>query len=51
VASGTTIGTRANFKGIILCKTLIAMNTGATLDGRALAQTAVTLQMNDVTSP
>jgi len=51
VASGTTIGTTAKFKGTILCKTLIAMQTGATLDGRALAQTAVTLQMNDVTKP
>jgi hypothetical protein len=51
VASGTTIGTTAKFKGNILCKTLIAMATDATLDGRALAQTAVTLQMNDVTRP
>jgi hypothetical protein len=51
VASGTTIGTTAKFKGTILCKTLIAMQTDATLDGRALAQTAVTLQMNDVTKP
>jgi hypothetical protein len=37
--------------GTILCKTLIAMDTEATLNGRALAQTAVTLQMNDVTKP
>ncbi len=51
VAGQTTIGTTADFKGIILCKTLIAMKTGATLDGRALAQTAVTLQANDVTAP
>ena len=51
VASGTTLGTTADFKGIILCQTLIALNTGATLDGRALAQTAVTLQMNAVIEP
>ncbi len=55
VAGQTTIGTSAQFKGIILCKTLIAMQTGAplitTLNGRALAQTAVTLQMNTVTHP
>lgn len=38
-------------KGNILCKTAIAMQTGAALDGRALAQTAVTLQMNDITQP
>ena len=33
-------------KGIILCKTAITMSTGATLEGRALAQTAVTLDGN-----
>ena len=51
VAGVTTIGTTAEFKGVVLCKTLIAMKTGATLIGRALAQTAVTLQMNDVIQP
>jgi hypothetical protein len=48
VAGHTTLGTTSDFKGIILCKTLIAMQTGATLFGRALAQTAVTLQANTV---
>jgi Ice-binding-like len=51
VAGQTTLGTTASFKGIILCQTLIAMNTGAVMSGRALAQTAVTLQMNAVTKP
>ncbi|MDB6056914.1 MAG: hypothetical protein JWO95_758 [Verrucomicrobiales bacterium] len=51
VAGQTTVGTTADFKGIILCATAIALNTGATLNGRALAQTAVTLQMNAVTEP
>ncbi len=51
VAGGTTLGTTADFKGVILCKTLIAMNTHATLIGRALAQTAVTLQMNAISTP
>jgi hypothetical protein len=51
VAGATTIGTTADVKGIVLCKTMIALNTGATLVGRALAQTAVTLQMNAVTEP
>ena len=51
VAGQTTLGTTANFKGIILSKTLISMNTGATLNGRALAQTAVTLDANAVTAP
>ena len=51
VAGATTLGTTAAFKGIILSATMIALQTGATLDGRALAQTAVTLQMNDVIQP
>ena len=49
VAGQTTLGTTSNFKGIILCQTLIEMQTGATLNGRALAQTAVTLDANAVT--
>jgi hypothetical protein len=51
VAGTTTLGTTADFKGVVLCKTLIAMQTGAVMSGRALAQTAVTLQMNAVTQP
>jgi len=51
VAGQTTLGTTANFKGIVLCKTAIVMNTGAVLNGRALAQTAVTLQKNAVIEP
>lgn len=51
VADQTTLGTTSQFKGIILSQTLIAMNTGAQLDGRALAQTAVTLNANTVTKP
>ena len=43
VAGQTTLGTTSSFSGIILDETAIVMNTGATLDGRALAQTAVTL--------
>jgi hypothetical protein len=51
VAGQVTLGSTAAMKGIILCKTLIVMNTGATLNGRALAQTAVTLDANIVTAP
>jgi hypothetical protein len=51
VAGQTTLGTTSIFNGNILCKTLIAMNTGATLNGRALAQTAVTLNANTITKP
>ena len=51
VAGASTIGTTAHFEGILLGKTLIAANTGASVNGRLLAQTAVTLQMNAVTQP
>jgi hypothetical protein len=46
-----TIGTTAHFEGVALSQTIIAVNTGASVHGRLLAQTAVTLQMNAVTQP
>jgi hypothetical protein len=49
VAGQTTLGTTSQFKGIILCQTLIEMQTGAILHGRALAQSAVTLDAATVT--
>lgn len=48
-AGGVVIGTTAHSEGTILTKTNIAMNTGASTNGRLLAQTAVTLQKNVVT--
>ena len=48
VAGQTTIGTTAAMKGVILCQTAIVINTGATLVGRALAQSAITLDSNMV---
>ena len=51
VAGAVTIGTYAHFEGVLLGKTVIGVNTGATVNGRLLAQTAVTLQMNPVTEP
>jgi hypothetical protein len=51
-ASGAVaIGTTAHFEGVILAKTKIAMKTGASANGRLLAQTAVTLEKNAVTRP
>src|SRR5665811_199650 len=50
VSGQATLGTTADFKGIILSQTLISLNTGAVLHGRALAQTAVTLNANAVTA-
>ena len=51
VADAVTLGTTSHFEGIILGMTGINMRTGATINGRMLAQTAVTLQMNTVTRP
>lgn len=51
VAGLATLGTTSRFEGIILSKTMIAVRTGATVNGRLYAQTAVTLEMNVVTQP
>jgi len=51
VAGQTTLGTTSVFNGNILDQTAIVFNTGATLNGRAFAQTAVTLDSNVVVKP
>ena len=51
VAGAVTIGTTSHFEGNILGKTGINLQTGASINGRLLAQTAVTLQMNTVNMP
>jgi len=51
VSDTVTIGTTAHFEGVILAQTLIALNTGATINGRLLAQSAVTLDSATVTRP
>ena len=48
VAGQTSLGTSSDFKGIVLCQTLIDIKTGAAFDGRALSQTAVTLDGNSI---
>jgi hypothetical protein len=48
VSGKATLGTTVNFSGNILSKTLISLNTGATVKGKLLAQTAVTLIANSV---
>ena len=50
-SGAVAIGTTAHFNGVVLSKTLIAMKTGASANGRLLAQTAVTLQKNAVKRP
>lgn len=51
VGSSATIGTRASFAGNILALTSIALQTGASLSGRALARNgATTLDSNPIRS-
>ncbi|MBU3146283.1 ice-binding family protein [Clostridium sp. CF012] len=50
-AGSVSIGADAHFEGIILGKTNIAVGTHASINGRLLAQTAVTLIMNTVVAP
>ena len=51
VAGAVTFGTTSHFEGNILGQTGINLRTGASINGRMLAQTAATLQMNTVTKP
>jgi Ice-binding-like len=51
VASGVTLGMTSHFEGIILGKTSITLQTGASMNGRALAQTLVALQKATVVPP
>jgi hypothetical protein len=53
VAGETTLGTYSTFEGNILtaATSKIALQTGATLNGRALSDGQVTLQSNAVTKP
>jgi len=51
VSGAVTIGAGTHFEGTILGQTGITLLTGASLNGRALAQSAVTLQGNAITAP
>ncbi|MEO7331045.1 MAG: ice-binding family protein [Minicystis sp.] len=52
VGSSATLGTTTIFKGNIMAYQAITLNTGATLDGRALARVAaVAMDTNTVTRP
>lgn len=52
IAESATIGTRTDFVGTVMASTSISMDDGATLEGRALAQTGeVTLINNTITTP
>ena len=51
VSGAVTIGTTASMQGVVLAKTNIAVQTGGTVTGRLLAQTAVTLDTATVKAP
>lgn len=52
VGTSATLGTTSVFKGTIVADQSISMNTGASLEGRALARiAAVTLASNAITRP
>jgi hypothetical protein len=51
VTGAVDVGTTAQFSGVILSATAISFHTGASINGRLLAQTAVTLDGNTVVAP
>jgi hypothetical protein len=51
VAGQANLGTTSAFKGTLLSKTQIVLQTNSTIIGRALAQTQVTLDHTTVTTP
>jgi hypothetical protein len=51
VAGHVTLGATSHMEGIILSMTGITLQTGASMNGRALAQTAVILDKNVITKP
>jgi hypothetical protein len=51
VASDVTLGTTSHFEGVILGQTGITIETGGSMNGRALAQTLVALQKATIVPP
>jgi hypothetical protein len=51
VAGLASLGTTSHFEGIILSQTSITLQTNATMNGRALAQTNVALDQTTITKP
>jgi hypothetical protein len=51
VSGQVSLGTTAHFEGVVLTATAATLQTGASLTGRLLAQTAVSLDGNAVVEP
>jgi hypothetical protein len=51
VAGAVDLGTTSHFEGVILCQTAIVLETGASIEGRLLAQKNVNIAGSAVTEP
>ena len=51
VSGSVDLGTTAHIEGVVLTQTMVALRTGATINGRLLAQTAVSLDGSTVVAP
>ena len=51
VAGEVVLGTTAHFEGIVLSQTSITLRTGASINGRLLAQTAVVIDSSMIVEP
>jgi hypothetical protein len=51
VADTVNVETMAHLEGVVLCQTSITVAMGASINGRLLAQTAVSLNASTVTAP
>ena len=51
VSGAITVGTTSHFEGILLGSTGITFQTGSSINGRLLSQSAVSLQQTSVVSP
>lgn len=51
VAGSVSLGATSHFEGVVLGKTNVVVGTGATMNGRLLAQTSIALDQATVTQP
>src|SRR4051812_5979387 len=51
VAGLVDLGTTAHLEGIVLCEPAVTLRTGASLNGRLLAQTAVNIDTSTIVAP